>query len=292
MKGELVRTWTEDGLELQGLFCEPTVPARKAAVLHLHGATSNFYRSHSVEGLAHALTARGYWFLTANTRGHDMVNILATRNPTRGERMGNAYERFTDCVLDIGAWLGFLESRGWSRVVLEGHSFGAMKVAYYLGTRQDARVVATILLSPGERGFFERNMSDLFAEARRRAEALVAEGQPDQLVPVGAMNLMSARNLVAGAHETVATNVFNFVDPNHPWTEIGAIRVPILVVFGTVGEYITLPAEQACKLICQKAVSSPRCDYRVFEGAPHNYKFREAEVGEAVGGWIVQVVGQ
>lgn len=291
MRGELVRTWTEDGLELQGLFCEPTTSARQTAVLHFHGATSNFYRSHLVEGLADALTARGYWFLTANTRGHDIVNIVATRDPTRGERIGNAYERFTDCVLDIAAWLGFLESRGWTRVVLEGHSFGAMKSAYYLGTRQEARVVAAVLLSPGERGFFERNMGSHFVQARQKAEALVAQGEPDQLIAIGGHTLLSARILVSGAHETVATNVFNFTDPDHPWTEIGAIRVPMLIVFGTVGEYITLPPEEACRLICQKAVSSPRCDYRVFEGAPHNYKFREAEVAEAVGDWVAEVVG-
>jgi len=291
LKGELVRTWTEDGFELQGLFCEPVAPERKTAVLHLHGATSNFYRSHAVDALAEAYASRGYWFLTANTRGHDIVNILATREPNRGQRMGNAYERFTDCVLDIGAWLGCLENRGWNRVVLEGHSFGAMKSAYYLGTHPDARIVATVLLSPGEHGFFEKHMGHQFAEARQKAEEWIAQGQPDQLVPVGTTSLISARNLAAGVNETVATNVFNFANPNHPWAEIGAIRVPILVVFGTVGEYITVPAEQACKVICEKAVSSPRCDWRVFEGAPHNYKFREAEVAGAVGEWVVEVAG-
>lgn len=290
LRGELVRTWTADGLELCGLLCDPTGRPRGVAVLHIHGATSNFYRSHSVGPIGDELTGRGFTFLTANTRGHDIVNILRTRDPLQGARMGNAYERFEDCVHDIAAWLGLLEARGWSRIVLEGHSYGAMKAAYYLGQEPDPRVIALSLLSPGERGYFARVLAREFAEARRQAEELVAQGRGEQLVLVEGLTPLGARRLLEGFMDGGGTGVFDFRNPAHPWTEISQIQVPMLILFGTEMEPISVPAELAVAIVKAKAVRSPRRDTRVIAGAPHNYRGFEGIVARVIGEWLETVV--
>lgn len=290
LKGELVRTWTADGLELCGLLCEPTGLARDVAVLHIHGATSNFYRSHSTETIGQELTARGFTFLTVNTRGHDIVNLLRTRKPREGARVGNAYERFGDCVHDIAAWLDLLGGRGWSRIVLEGHSYGAMKAAYYLGHHEDPRVVALSLLSPAEHGYFAVVLADEFAEAWRQAEALVAQGQGEQLVFVEGLTPLGAQRLLEGFMGGGGADIFNFRNPNHPWTEISRIQVPTLLLYGTELEPISVPPEEAVAIAKAKAVRCPRFEARVIPGAPHNYMGYEPVVARAIGDWLETVV--
>jgi len=260
------------------------------AVLHLHGATSNFYRSRSAEAIGEELTGRGLAFLTANTRGHDIVNSLPTRDPLRGARVGNAYECFEDCIHDITAWLGLLEARGWSRIVLEGHSYGAMKAAYYLGRHPDSRVIALTLLSPAERGYFRHVLAKQFAEARRQAEELVAQGRGEQLVFVEGLTPLGAQRVLEGFMDGGGTGVFDFRDPDHPWTEISQIRVPMLLLFGTEMEPISVPPEQAVAIVKARAVRCPRCDTRVIPGAPHNYRGYERAVARAVGDWLDTVV--
>ncbi len=290
LKGELVRTWTADELELCGLLCEPAGPARDAAVLHIHGATSNFYRSHSTEAIGQELTARGFTFLTVNTRGHDIVNILRTRKPLEGARVGNAYERFEDCVHDIAAWLDLLEARGWSRIVLEGHSYGAMKAAYYMGRHPDPRVVALSLLSPAERGYFAVVLADEFAQAWRQAQALVAQGQGDQLVFVEGLTPLAAQRILDGFRGQAGTDVFDFRNPDHPWTEISRIQVPTLLLYGTELEPISVRPEEAVAIVKAKATRCPRFDTRVIPGAPHNYMGYEAVVARTIGDWLETLV--
>jgi pimeloyl-ACP methyl ester carboxylesterase len=285
VKGELIRTQTSDGLELAGLLCEPASPSRGIAVLHLHGATSNFYRNHTPDELADRLMAAGFAFLTANTRGHDIVTWVTTRNLQRSALLGNAYEVFTDCLMDVRAWLDRLEQRGWGRVVLQGHSYGAMKAAYYLAQTQDPRVVALSLLSPADRGHFD-TLSGVQA-VQQRAAALVAHGQPLQLVffesgILGAQRILDSRN-------QVGTNVFNFADPAHPWTEIGSLRVPVFLLFGTEREVISVPPAQALAIVREKVVNCPAFTGRVIAGAPHNYRGFEAEVAQAVVAWVSSI---
>ena len=77
MRGELVRTFTEDGLELQGLFCPPTTAETNGmGLLHIHGFTGNFYEGRFVDHIAERIINRGYAFLTANTRGHDYRSVF------------------------------------------------------------------------------------------------------------------------------------------------------------------------------------------------------------------------
>src|SRR5580698_4770450 len=98
------------------------------AVLMMHGAagafTGSFYRNFSA-----ALVERGVATLRANNRGHDVINPGG-----KGIPLGAALETLDDCTLDWQAWLGFLQSRRFHRILLFGHSLGAVKTAYYLGT--------------------------------------------------------------------------------------------------------------------------------------------------------------
>ena len=84
--------------------------------------------------------------LSVNTRGHDSVFGASLGNIRR--RFGAAYEIVDDCRLDIAAWIEFLASRGHERIVLIGHSLGAIKAVYGRRTRRWPQVAAVVAASP------------------------------------------------------------------------------------------------------------------------------------------------
>ena len=293
MKGELVRAWTEDELQLQGLYCAPQEITGRPAVLHVHGASSNFYRSQFLDLLADELGSRGYSFLSANTRGHDIINSVYAKDPTASRRIGVAFELFEDCLLDLRAWLDFLGRRGEEGVVLLGHSFGALKVAYYQAETGDQRVRAVIFMSPADQGFWLEAMGDRVEEGLAWAANAVAQGQGGSLLTHPLLPYPMSAATMQSLFTSGKSDIFRFGRPDSPWETIARLDVPILTLMGTVAEFTTPHPEQAMDILKSKAVSCPRCDTVVLQGAPHNYRGYEAEVTSAVVNWLEDVfVGQ
>jgi pimeloyl-ACP methyl ester carboxylesterase len=128
---ELVYTDTEDGLNLEGVVIRPTAAsARMVAVVWVHGLTGRFYAKSAIL-VGRDLAGEGYTFVSGNNRGHDFG--ARYWNQARGEPVlaGGGWERFDESPFDVDAWLTFTASLGHERIVLVGHSLGALKVAHY-----------------------------------------------------------------------------------------------------------------------------------------------------------------
>jgi pimeloyl-ACP methyl ester carboxylesterase len=291
LKGELVRVWTEDGLQLQGLYCEPQRSGSLPAVLHIHGASSNFYRSQFLDKLADELVDRGYAFVTGNTRGHDIMNSVYTTDPTASRRMGIAFEVFEECPLDIAAWLDLLQKRGYQQMILLGHSFGAHKVAFYQSETLDERVRALILMSPADQGFWLEAAGDELERMLTSVSDMVASGQGKRLFDGSIAPYPMSAGTIHSLFVTAKPDIFRFGRPDEPWDVVSRLNVPILALMGTVAEFTAPAPSDALATLRARAISSPRCDTIVVEGAPHNYRGYEAEVTEAIVGWLEDVVG-
>jgi pimeloyl-ACP methyl ester carboxylesterase len=289
--GELVRVWTKDGLQLQGLYCAPGASTSLPAVLHLHGASSNFYRSQFLDSLADTLTDCGYAFVTGNTRGHDIMNSIYTTDPTSSRRIGTAYEVFEECRMDIEAWLEFLTQRGHQAMVLLGHSFGAHKAAFYQSETGDDRVQGLILMSPADQGLWTGAMGSEAERMLRWASEKVSSGLGDALVPAGPAPYPLSARTVHSLFVTAKPDIFKFSRPDEPWEVFSRLSCAILATMGTVAEFISASPQAAMAMLRTKAASSPRCDTVVLEGAPHNYRGHEAEVNKVIVGWLKDVFG-
>ena len=291
MKGELVRVWTEDELQLQGLYCRPQTMGESPAVLHIHGASSNFYRSQFLDRLPDELIDRGYPFLSANTRGHDIINSVYASDPTASRRIGVAFERFEDCLLDLGAWLGFLQAEGHGQAVFLGHSFGALKVAFYQSETDDGRVKALIFMSPADFGFWLEAMGGEMEQGLAWAREMVEQGRGDTLFSGPVLPYPMSAGTMHNLFVSGKSDIFKFGRPDEPWDAIAGLRCPMLTLIGTVAEHTTPDPEEAMAILRSKALSSPRCDTFVLQGAPHNYRGYEAEVADVVVNWLEDVFG-
>ena len=180
---ELVEIRTSDDVPHSGALAVPKPMGgtpRFDAVLMMHGAAAAFFEPF-YRNFSAALVERGVATLRANNRGHDVIN----RGNGRGTLLGVALEIIEDCVIDWNAWLGFLEERGYERILLFGHSLGAVKTAYYLATQRDARVHGCVLASPPRFNtdiLLASERGPEFAATIAAAKALVAARRPDDLV--------------------------------------------------------------------------------------------------------------
>ena len=188
MNVELVEAWTSDGVRLHGALQAPvdsraSEDAIDAAIL-LSGVGSNFYGSSLIRVLSETCAEAGVAAVRVNTRGHDTVCTLKTREG--GMIQGAALEIVDDCRMDIAAWVDFLVERGHKRIAVVGHSLGAIKALYSQAREPHSSVATVVAVSPprlNHDAFGLSGESPAFLTSYREAQKLVKEDQPRRIFP-------------------------------------------------------------------------------------------------------------
>jgi pimeloyl-ACP methyl ester carboxylesterase len=275
---EIVETTTQDGLVLEGVVIRPTAAAgRSLAAVWVHGLMSKFY-SPTLLGIGRALAAHGYTSVSGNNRGHHFGASIRREN---GESVlaGGGWEHFDESPHDVDAWITFAKALGFERVVVIGHSVGALKVVHYQALRQDPRVAGVVLASTA-RPRASQNPTFLAL-----AEEMAAEGRSQDLLPWGSFrgnpSAVSAGSLLSrprGRHYQSGIDA--------PDSDIGIIRCPILATFGTVQDSGT---EADLEMIRRKAKVAAQVDTAIVDGADHFYTGREGAVASVIADWMGQI---
>ncbi|MDE3074149.1 MAG: alpha/beta fold hydrolase [Chloroflexota bacterium] len=285
MPVELVNVRTTDDVRLDGSLtlphgASPPELGIDAAILN-HGVGGNFYGPSFFPHMQQALNDVGCAVLRVNNRGHDLVYN------TPSGRLGAAFEVVDDCRLDWKAWLDFAEARGYRRVLLWGHSLGAVKTIYFLAVESDPRVACAIASSPplfSYDTYLGMEGSERFAEHFAHARTKVEQGAPDELmamtVPTSA--ILAARTYVDKYGPEQRYNILN---------RLPAARVPVLVTLG--GQEGSGPARAdwlafgglAAK-VERLAGETPNLSCRTIEDANHFYEGKEEELWEAARDWL------
>src|SRR4029078_4295634 len=117
--------------------------------------------------------------MTANTRMHDLGNVLGERNGKR-LRGGGYWGVASDESRDLAAWIDVAEQKGLKKVVLVGHSAGWAAVRNYQSQKQDPRVVGVVLASGAVRAETRPTDMKMFALATN----LIAIGRGDEVMRI------------------------------------------------------------------------------------------------------------
>lgn len=293
MLAEYVRILTPDALELQGLYCPSSAPSR-SAVLHMHGLAGNFYENQFIDALSREVLQRGWHFLTVNNRGHDYISDLLRKTDDGWvwERFGAAHECFQESVRDIQGWLAFLTERGVERVVLEGHSSGATKVAYFAGHDTDRRLAGLIMLSPSDDvGAQKMTLGNRFSDVLRDAQALVKQGRENELMPADIFEYpISARTYLNMFSPGTPNGLFETSNPATACpTEVARISCPVLAVSGDQDETPAGDIRGFLQKLKDQATGTARFDIRIVEGAGHSFLGYEQMLASLVGEWLREV---
>ncbi|MBI2675687.1 MAG: DUF1749 domain-containing protein [Candidatus Aenigmarchaeota archaeon] len=287
LRGELVKFFTADMLELQGLLCEPEAKTEKA-VVYVHGTAGNFYENRLVNYIAESALKTGYAFLSFNNRGHDYFAdiIQRTGEQEKAVTIGGAYERFEECIHDIEAALSYLEARGFNKFILAGHGLGPNKIVYSQHQRRNTKVAGLILLSPCNDVALQKSaLSEKFDEANEKIYRMVEEGRGKEMLgeDMSPICPMSAQAYFGYLTPKGPGNTFPYHSPEEGFREITELELPMLVLFGSKDSFI-LPSVMEAGKIFKKKTRQARVG--VIVNAGHNFNGFGKEVADIVTKWL------
>ncbi len=282
MQVDLVQTTTRDGVRLDGMLqrAASTANAPADGVIFVHGTGGNFYASTLFDSLGERFLQRGCAVLRVNTRGHDGVSNAVTAKG--GRRLGAAYECVDDCRHDLAAWVDYLKVNVGPRVILAGHSLGAVKCIYALAQDATINVERAIAISPPRLSyswFCDNPEGPRFLESYRQADALMQAGAPNALLEV---SLPLPMVITAGGYveKYGPDERYNFLP------HLRYVRMPVLLTFGGIEV-----ANNVAFRGTPEATSSLASDKRLLSvvtipDADHFYTGKREELCEAIAGWL------
>lgn len=282
--GELVRIKTEDGLELHGLLFKPKIKTTKA-LIHIHGWTGNFYEDMFIDYIAKQATSKGYAFLTFNNRGAGIVQDFIKRNKFKVQykKIGGSLEKFEDCLLDIKVAADFLESRGYQKIILQGHSLGCQKITFYQYKIQDKRIKGLILLGPvDDASYSKKTLKNKYQDALKTAKELVKRKGRKVSVPKWMAfypMLIAEMFLNVADPESLSGKIFDY---SGRLQEIKKVNCPVLSIFGSEDEYEANPVDKL-KVLKENVEN---CDTKLLKGSNHGFVGYENELSQLVGEWL------
>jgi pimeloyl-ACP methyl ester carboxylesterase len=287
MNTEFVRITTEDQLVLQGLIYKPADITKKA-YLHIHGMAGNFYENSFLDVMAQEITNIGYAFFVINTRGHDVVSdfpVVGTEE--KYKRIGNAFEKFEECLLDIKSAVDYLSGQGYEKIVLCGHSLGSAKVAYYLAKTQDSRIDRLILMSPPDMVGLAESESyhkSLLAQAKQ----MVSSGEGEELLPLKIWGdyYLSAGTYVDSSVRDNPIDIFNTYDKTKS-SLLREIRIPVFSFFGEKDDAVIVTPSEALDIIKSKAINAPIFETTIVRGSSHSYFGEERQMVDKIIKWLL-----
>ena len=187
MDGRLVSVTTSDRVRLDGFYsaAERAPVSGVDACVITHGLSGNFYTSRLLKHLARFCVSRGMSSVLINTRGHDYLNL--TVRSGRSTTLGAAYEKIEECPFDLNAWVDFLVGQGHRKILLAGHSLGAIKTLYTQAHAPHSHVVGVFCLSAtrlSHDALLAASPDGKFANWMEVARQRVASGQGQELLYV------------------------------------------------------------------------------------------------------------
>ena len=264
---------TADKERLHGLLFAPPDSESDLALIFVHGVAMNFYLP-PLATFGQELAKRGFHSFVINTRGYDWI----ARAGNLMKFGGSAYENVEDCLLDLDGAFNFLRQHNYRRLVLVGHSLGAIKSIIYQGTRQRSEVVGVVSCSAPRQFYSERIARQPgFAEIIAKAENLIAEGKGEELLSVAVgptPGIFTARSHV---------NKYGKDDRNDCRPYAGRLGCPLLAIVGSAEPKFFFEYAQE-----MAAAAGPNSVCRLVQGANHFYNRHTREIVEIIYQWLGQ----
>ena len=228
-------------------------------------------------------------FLATNNRGSGVYEIEKGVIPS-----GAAVEHFEDCLFDINAWIEFAISKGYKKIILEGHSFGTEKVVYYMAKGKYIDKISAVILfgfsdTIGTQNKYLTSIHKRHSSYLEEAKQLIKDNKP--------YTLLSDPFIHCGELPLSATSYINFYEPcselskAFPLRKGGKlenfrkIKVPILGVISDNenGEYTIIPIKDAINLL---KVENKLAEIFQIKNTNHGFNGKEKELAQIVKSFI------
>jgi pimeloyl-ACP methyl ester carboxylesterase len=274
---------SDDIISGGAMFAPPGDSTKPIAIIWIHGWGVNFY-SPTYVMIGRALAERGYTFISANTRMHDLGNVAGYRLGKR-IRGGGYWGIASEQVRDLAAWIDLAGDRGLKEMVLVGHSAGWAAVTQYQAEEQDSRVVGVVVASGSVHPGTGPTDPDQIAQATR----MMAEGRPDDLVrdPKRSFpSFISAATMLDIVNSPPELRDFYGTKTETRNPGVTRLRCPLLAFYGTKGDVGGAAELELLTSSIRRQSSGPsRVDTVMIKNADHMYAGEERQVAEIIAEW-------
>ena len=261
--------------------------AKPIAILWIHGWGVNFY-SPGYVSIGRYFAEKGYTRFDVNTRMHDIGNIEGYTGDKR-IRGGGYWGVGSDQTKDIAAWIDFVESNGFKKIILVGHSAGCAAVRMYQAEKQDSRIIGLVFGSGGVNADAAIDSSLV-----RQAIRLASENKGDALVQDTTRSFpsyTSAATIMDIVNTPPEYKDFFGIHTNNPG--VSKILCPILAFYGTNGDVGNETDLELLKASIKKHAKGPvSVTTTMITGADHMYDGEEEQVANVITKWIENISKQ
>lgn len=282
MNTELVRFTTEDGLTLEGLLFTPKA-VTKNIIIHVHGSAGNFYENVFVDTFAKRYTEAGYAFFAFNTRGAGFQREYSKLVNGKKQHVlaGMLHEIFEECVFDIDGAINYSKTKGFSNVVISGHSLGCNKVVWYAIEKKFKGKL--ILLAPCD---LARENNEEQLTMREKARLLISQNKGLETIPNfwGKWNI-SALTLISVWSDNVNADMFRYRD-GILVKKLSQLNSDIIIQIGTLDQCIIQSDKQECVDYLYRAMPNANITSNLIDGVRHHYTGKENEVMDNILNWL------
>lgn len=292
LKFYLTEITTKDKLIHQGIYFEPSKKS-DVAILWVHGLTSTFYGKPVLnETIANECEKHGWGYANFHTRGHDLIagiKQIDTSTDTGFTRLnaGGGGEKFEDCIEDINAAVQFLVGKGYKKIFLAGHSTGANKACFYVGTGHTKYISGVMLLSPISDRLCPSAQVSTFTLLVMRFLVIIGRGDipliDSRYYPMTPKRYLSL--YIKGSNE----DVFGYGDDPPRMKIYSQITKPLLVILCQKDEVADRPVDRIQKVFDQQNCSNKYQSF-VIPGAFHSFEGKEDVFASSVSVWIQKVL--
>lgn len=282
----IIRTKTKDGIHYEGILTGEE-GSSDSLILHIHGMAGSPTLNQYYSEMYREYPANGLHFMAVTHRGTGVMTEFITDEGATV--LGNAYEKFEDCVYDIDSWISKAVELGYKKIWLQSHSLGPSKVAYYMSQTNDPRVEGLIFISPSDMiGLIHADGEDEnYKVMIEEANQLVAEGKGKQILSqdIWGLEKLSAETYINFFGEGSNTGVFNYKGDASDWKVVNSIKIPVLAITGTKDSGVVpiIDPYEAMKKLESELSRSPHVKTVVYDGADHSFdQFGDRIVGDVL----------
>ena len=281
-----------DNLNLIGLLHTPKKKT-DTVVISIHGITSNCLKRRD-DILAQKFTELGIAYFCFNNRGHEIISSYGRIEDNDMHFYGSGAESIYDSYYDIKGAMLEMQKRGYSKIILQGHSMGCTKIVYTYNeflnnnetTMLDA-ITGVILLSMVDiPTALKQVLGKDYKKIISYFELLKKRGKGDRLVVLDdGTPPVRPNSILEYAENNKKIDFAKFGDNRTTFKELNNITVPLFMRWGNVNELIFQGADELVQKLNEK-IKNENKDISYIAGANHNYTGKEEELGEQIVNFI------
>lgn len=277
-----------DNLNLIGLLHTPKKKT-DTVVISIHGITSNCLKRRD-DILAQKCTELGIAYFCFNNRGHEIISSYGRIEDNTMKLYGSGGESIYDSYYDIKGAMLEMQKRGYSKIILQGHSMGCTKIVYTYNeflnnnetTMLDA-ITGVILLSMVDiPTALKQVLGKDYKKIISYFELLKKRGKGDRLVVLDESTPpVRPNSILEYAENNKKIDFAKFGDNRTTFKELNNIKVPLFMRWGNVNELIFQGADELVQHLNEK-IKNENKDILYIAGANHNYTGKEEELGKQI----------